>query len=653
MKNWAVSSSGLLVLALGLAIYALDLPLFRAISNQARDALIVQLAKPPQTDRIVIVDIDETSLRRLGQWPWPRHVLASLVDRLREAGASVVAFDVVFPEVDRSSPGIMLDDWRAYFNAPLELSGSDGIADSFDDVFAASLRQMPTILAVYGRFTHNEVDATAVTDDPLYRGYYIEKGAKDRHWLPQVSSVLTPVDRLYKAATSTGFINTAPDSDNIIRRTPLVFAYGPQRVYPSLSLEALRLFTGHAQYRIEYDDQGAEGVKYLGLRERLIPTDGHGRLVINYRSASFPRFSVTDVLDGRVAAERLQGSVVFIGTSAAGLNDLVGTPVQSEFPGVEVHATALDNMLAGDILREPRWAFTVNFLTTAVVGILLVLVIARARAAWSAMYTLIFAGTAVAASFVLAREFHLVLVPAESVVTLLAVYSVVTVVKYRQEENERKRIRSMFGTMVSSDVLNYLEKNPDSFSLAGRRMDCTVFFSDIVAFTPVAERMAPEQLSALLNAYMTPMTGIIMRHGGYVDKFNGDSIMAVWGVPFPSNDHAERACRAALEQIAKLAGLNPVLQERFGVTFNIRIGINTGTVTAGNMGSFDRFQYTVLGDTVNVASRLEGLGKAYGTNIIISESTRERLPADIRTRQIDHVTVAGKAKAVLVHELLT
>ena len=652
MKRWLVYVSGVIVLAAGLSLYTLDLSFLRAVSNQARDVLMFWLAKPPQTDRIAIVDIDEKSIRRLGQWPWSRHVLASLVDRLREAGASVVAFDVVFPEPDRTSPEVMLADWEKYFNAPLELVGGSGATGNFDQVFSGALRRTPTVLAVYGRFTGEPVEAGAVNDDPRYRGFYIEKGAPSRVYLPQVSSVLAPIDILYTGATSVGFINTAPDQDNIIRRTPLVFAYGPQRVYPSLSLEALRLFLGISQYRIKYDDEGVEGVEYIGLRDLQIPTDANGRLVINYRSASFPRYSVVDILDGSVGKAALDGRIVFVGTSAAGLNDLVGTPLQSEFPGVEVHATALDNVFAGDMLREPRWAFVANLIMTAVVTFLLIVIMDRARALWCAVFLVLFVAAAIGSAFLLARQFQLLLVPAEGVLTLIAVYSVITVVKYRQEESERKRTRSMFGTMVSSNVLDYLEKNPGSFSLAGRRMECTVFFSDIAGFTPIAERLEPEQLSALLNAYMTPMTEIIMRHGGYVDKFNGDAIMAVWGVPYPSNDHAERACRAALDQVATMKKLKPELEQRFGATIDIRIGINSGTVTAGNMGSDHRFQYTVLGDAVNIASRLEGVNKKYGTTILISESTRERLPAVIKTREIDHVVVTGKSKPVLVHELV-
>jgi len=652
LKRWPVYVSGLLVITSCLLVYGVDVSFFRAISNLARDALMVGLAKPPQTENVAIVDIDDRSIEKLGQWPWSRHVLASMVDRLGQAGAAVVAFDVVFPEPDRTSPDLMIEQWRTYFQSPLQLSGHAEPLENFDRIMSGAISRTPTVLAVYGRFSDEPVEASSVTHDPLYRGRYIEKGLASRSWLPQASSVLAPIDTLYQSAASVGFINTAPDRDMIIRSTPLVFAYGPQRVYPSLSLESLRLALGRQQFLIQYDDQGVEGVKHVRVGDFFIPTDAHGRMVVNYRSESFPRYSVIDVLEGRVGQDELGGRIIFVGTSAAGLNDLVGTPIRPEFPGVEVHATALDNILAGDMLQEPRWAFVANVLFMVVTGFFLVVIIASARAMWSAMYTLLLVGAAAGVAVWLVHQHQLLLIPAEGVFTLLAVYTVVTLVKYRQEESEKKKIRSMFGTMVSSDVLNYLETNPESFSLVGRRMECTMFFSDIAGFTPISERLPPEQLSALLNDYMTPMTDIIMRHGGFVDKFNGDMIMAVWGAPFESKSQAEKACRTAIEQLKTLDKLNIELRRKYDVQIDIRIGINTGTVTAGNMGSSNRFQYTVLGDSVNVASRLEGLNKKYGTRVIISESTREKLPADIRTRPLDEVLVPGKSKPVKVHELL-
>lgn len=651
MKQRAVYVSGLAVLAAGLALYLMDVRFIRAISNQSFDALLNLTAKPPQSGQVSIVDIDEASLDELGQWPWPRHVLASLIERLGEAGASVIAFDIVFAESDRSSPDEIIRHWQDFYGNPLALSGLPEGAGDFDRLFANALTRTNTILAAFMTLTDRPPAAGEITDDPLYRGRYLERGAPDRAWLPQASSILTPLENLYQAATSVGFINTTPDHDNIIRRTPLVFAYGPQRVYPSLSLEALRLQRGLSQFRIEYDDEGVAGVKSIGLREEEIPVDAHGRLTLRYRSKSFPSYPAINVLAGNLAPGQLRDHIVLIGTSAAGLKDLVATPLHAEFPGVEVHATAIDNIIAGDMLVEPRWAFFLNLFATALFSFILIVLIDRSRALWSLLFTLVFAGGGIAVAAFFLQMYNVVLLPAEGVLTLLAVYSVVTVIKYRQEEHGRRKIRKMFGTMVSGDVLRFMEENPASLSLAGRRTDCTIFFSDVVGFTTIAESMPPDQLSELLNAYMTPMTRIIMESGGYVDKFNGDAIMAVWGVPYTQPDHAARACRAALAQLAALEKLNPLLEQRFGLALAIRIGISSGEVTAGNMGSEDRFQYTVLGDAVNLAARLEGLNKIYGTGVLISDDTKRQLPAGLITRRIDRVAVVGKSKPVAVYEV--
>ena len=651
MKQGAVYVSGLAVLAAGLALHLLDARFVRAVSSQSFDALLNATAKPPQSGRVSIIDIDEASLDELGQWPWSRHVLASLVERLSEAGASVIAFDIVFAEPDRSSPGHMMTSWGDYYGVTLSLPDLPGDETDFDRIFARSLTMTNTVLACFASLSDQALPDGQALDDPLYRGRYLERGAPDRGWLPKASSILVPLDDLYQSATTVGFINTTPDHDSIMRRTPLVMAYGPQRIYPSLSLEALRLHLGLAQFRVEYDQEGVAGVKSIGLRDLEIPTDAHGRLCLNYRSQAFPNYSAAEVLAGKLKPGELKDQIVLIGTSAAGLKDLVATPLQAEFPGVEVHATAIDNILAGDMLVEPRWAFFLNFFATALFSLVLIVLIARSRALWSFLFTVIFAGGAIVAAACFLYVYHLVLLPAEGVLTLLAVYSVVTVIKYRQEENERKKIRKMFGNMVSGDVLRFMEENPDSLSLAGRRAECTMFFSDIVGFTTIAESMPPDQLSELLNAYMTPMTRIVMDSGGYVDKFNGDAIMAVWGVPYAQDDHAGRACRAALEQLKILTTLNPQLEQRFGQAIGIRIGISSGEVTAGNMGSQDRFQYTVLGDAVNLAARLEGLNKIYGTAILIAGETQRQLPVGIITRRIDRVAVVGKSRAVDVYEV--
>jgi adenylate cyclase len=430
-------------------------------------------------------------------------------------------------------------------------------------------------------------------------------------------------------------------------------AYGPNRLYPALSLEAVRQFRKAGNIRVRYDDHLGRGVEGVDVGGISLPTDANGCLVLNFRSVPFPAIPAWHVLANTAPTAALSNRVVLIGTSAAGLHDLKATPLAPDVPGIEVHATALDNMLAGDALREPRWMFHANLLTILVTGLALMVLVASARS-WLAFFAATgFVSLAIVTSAWALASHRLVVSPVGVIVCTVMVYTSMTVVKYWNEERERHRIRTMFGTMVSTDVLRLMEENPASFSLAGRKAEVTVFFSDIANFTNLAENLDPDVLTHLLNRYLTEMTDIIMARGGYVDKFYGDAIMAVWGAPYATPDHALQACLVALEQTDRLTELNRDLSAEFGCKLEIRIGINTGVVTAGNMGSANRFQYTVMGDTVNVASRLEAANRLCETCILIGEETLHRVSDRVESRLVGCVQIRGKAKPVCIHELLT
>lgn len=365
----------------------------------------------------------------------------------------------------------------------------------------------------------------------------------------------------------------------------------------------------------------------------------------------FPRVSVASWLAGE-SAFSFSNRIVFVGSSAAGLGDLVGTPMGPDVPGVEVHATALDNLLAGDPLRKPRWTLAAKVLTTFVVGLLLVFILARGRALGGLVWAVcaMMAG-AVTAWLLLERGGWLVS-PAEYMLTAALIYVAMTTVKYGIEESEKRRIRNVFGPMVSPEVLRYLEHNPDTAALNGRRVEATVFFSDITCFTALAERLPLERLTSWMNRYFTVMAEIIMEEGGYVEKFNGDAIMAVWGVPFPLEDHALQACRAALKQQQRLKPLQEEIRARLGVEFRVRMGVNTGVMTVGNMGSERRYQYTVMGDAVNVAARLQEANKEHGTTILIGEETWRRVRDHVICRPLGKLNLRGREQPLEVFELL-
>jgi len=493
--------------------------------------------------------------------------------------------------------------------------------------------------------------------DEHYRGCFYTKGpGRHNQYLCQASDITISIPILSKAAGNNGFINTDPDIDNIVRSTPLVWAYGPKRVYFSLALEAVRTDQNIGQIGIKYDQNG---IAALQLRERVIPTDAAGRLFVNYRTASqkkgfwrsVPWYSAEKVLSGEVGKECLSGKIVFIGTSATGLRDLRATPLASELAGVEIHATVADNILAGDMLIYPRWMFTVDMTVILAVGILLTLLIAKGRSWLSFLYMVLLILLAVFGSLALLRYWHIVFVPTWPIISILLIYIVLTMIRYWQEERQKRQVRAMFGTMVSQEVLRYLEDHPESLQLSGQKAETTIFFSDVAGFTAISENLKPERLTDLLNRYLSPMTTIIMNRKGYVDKYEGDAIMAEWGVPFPADDHAVQACLAAIEQQETLDVLRPLLRQQFGYEIYVRMGLNSGRVTAGNMGSNRRQQFTVMGDAVNQAARFEPVNKDYGSKIIIGKTTYDLAKNFIEVRLLDKIIVVGKTQSVQIYEL--
>ncbi len=650
MKKRSLLMVGLPALMASLLLVWFEPAPFAGLSRQAHDSLLRVLAVPPRAGAVTMVDIDDESLARHGQWPWSRRELRRFVDNLWRQGAAVVVFDIVFPEPDRTSPWVLESAWRQEFGPGVAISGIPGEALNHDTDFAGALARGRSVLGCYFNLGAG-IGSERVPADPLHRGRCFESGRPQRDRLPQGTSLIQSLPGLRASASAEASFNTLADRDNVIRRTPLLVAYGPNRLYPALALEAVRLFRRSGNIRVRYDDQlgrGVEGVDVGGIR---LPTDANGCLVLNFRSEPFPRVSAWQVLAGGNVAG-ISNRIILIGTSAAGLHDLKATPLAPDVPGIEVHGTAVDNILAGDALREPRWIFFLNLLAVTLTGLALIALVAYQRA-WLAFFTAAgFMALAVAVSFWALDAHRLVVSPVGVIVCTVLVYTSLTVVKYWNEERERHRLRTMFGTMVSPDVMRLMEEHPASFSLAGRKAEVTVLFSDIVNFTRIAENLDPEVLTHLTNRYLTEMTGIIMARGGYVDKFYGDAIMAVWGAPHAVADHAREACLAALEQKEKLVELNRELSAGFGCEIEIRIGINTGLVTAGNMGSRKRFQYTVMGDTVNVASRLEAANRSCGTGILIGQETWCRVKDDVEARQIGWVHVRSKSKPVLVHELL-
>jgi len=651
--------AGLALTGLSLAMYLHPPALLRPFMALSCDVMIRRAAEEPKSGRVAIVDIDSPSLERIGQWPWPRHRLAVLVRQLARSAAAVVAFDVIFAEKDRLSPHSVTEDMKRYFDADVSWGGMSTNLMDFDRMFVRELREVPSIL---GCLLHPSLEHTAASDEtcPGFRSRVFMRGKGDPvPWMQQARGVDLSLPFI-EERLSIGAVNALADADLVVRRAPMVWALG-DRVYPALSLEALRLYAGREQSRVDYDERG--GLARVVVGDLSFPVDRCGSAVINFRRivegrpgsgfvCSFPTHCAADVIDGKVPKEAFAGKIVLVGTSVPGLRDLRATPMTPVFSGVEVHATIIDNVLAGDVLFEPGTLVAVHAVLIGLVGCLLTVLLHRSSA-WIGLCVAL--GTillSVGAGFALLVAKHVVFDPSWLVITVVIEYPLLTVIRFWETERQRRIVRSMFATMVSPKVLHYLESNPDSFSLTGRKVDASVLFSDIKGFTAISETLPPDRLSTLLNKYLSPMTTIILERDGYVDKYRGDAIMAEWGVPYPLKNHAVQACFSALEQQARLAELRPFLREEFGCDVYVRMGINSGEMTAGHMGSDQHFDYTVLGDAVNLASRLEPVNRDYGTEIIIGGDTFERARDEIEARLLDRIVVKGKSHPVHVYELL-
>lgn len=656
------------VIVVGIGLTALCMYLFisgpvfvRDISNKYYDVQIRRTQKPAKTDRVAILDLDEASLAKHGQWPWPRYLVAEMTQKALDAGVSVIAFDIVFAEKDRTSPAAIKAGIRERFDLNVDFQGLPPELEDYDRLFADALKKGKTILGCYMRPIDNPVTNLDLQVDPYYQSSAILYGKAPESCLYEnieAADAMTIAIPEISGSGQTAFFNARPDPDNIVRSNPLVWGMGTNRVYLGLSLKALHMDMG-GNCVIRYDEQGVLSIR---VGDRVIPTDNYGHLMINFREVeedkesgsfhTFPTYSVAKLLEGKVGQAELTNKIVFVGTSAAGLQDIRATPLTQFFPGVEVHATIVDNVLSGDMLYKPTAMILGELAAIILMGIFLSIFISRGKSWLSFVVSVVIIVAADRLSLALLERYHVVFVPAWVILSVIIIYPVLTTIKFWQEELQKKRVRHMFGTMVSKDVLHYLENNPGSFSLSGQRAEATMFFSDVAGFTTISEKLEPGELSDLLNRYLSPMTDIIMARRGYVDKYEGDAIMAEWGVPFAMPDHATQACLSALEQQEKLAELRPALREEFGHEINVRMGLNSGTVTAGNMGSDKRFSYTVMGDAVNQAARFEPANKTYDTLIMMGETTYLEAKDSIEARLLDKIVVKGKTKPISIYELL-
>ena len=597
---------------------------------------------------VAIIDIDDESLAEIGQWPWPRTTFAALTRRAMQAGAAVVAFDIVFAEPDRLSPNMMAADHPTLpdrIRLVLELLPSNDVL--LAEAFRASR-------VVVGQTSTRQSELRPGAQSGVLQVPYAIRGPDPSGSIPSYPELIENLPQLEAAATGRAVFTVKPDPDGIYRRVPsVVRAAGEYRL--SLPLEALRVATGGNAFLIRSNDQGLEGIGLKGIQVR---TELDGTIWNNFTPSSPARFiSAADLLNDRVPRERLAGKILFVGTSAIGLEDFRATPLGVPMPGVEIHAQILENILTDRLLKRP--AETTGMELSAIVLLPLLLILLAPRLSASAMIggTLVLALGFAGLSYFMFLEHRLLVDPTFPVLAIILTAMLLSSVKYINEELQRRQIRNAFGQYVSPELVTELADNPEKLALGGERRELTIMFMDVRGFTAISEtfRDDPGGLTRLMNRFLTLLSEEILATGGTIDKYMGDAIMAFWNAPTEEPAHARQASTAALAMLRAIDRFN-TSDRRENETgwpqIDIGIGLNTGSCTVGNMGSDRRFDYSALGDPVNLASRLEGQTKSYGVSIIIGNETHAAIAEAFATLELDLIRVKGKQVAERIHALV-
>ncbi|MEX2616426.1 MAG: adenylate/guanylate cyclase domain-containing protein [Alphaproteobacteria bacterium] len=613
-------------------------------------------AKPRAWDpdlKVRIVNIDEESLAAHGQWPWPRARMARLVDSLHAYGARAIAFDVIFAEPDRTSLANVFDGLRRDvpgYTPPLDPEAIAAQPDN-DTILATAVGRIPTVMALSVEETESPNGSRALANLPRVN---FER-RKDQRYLSYFPGAISALPILQEQAASNASIDPRVDADGITRRAALLYKVG-KRTVPSLAAALVLAAKGGGITALTRQP----GLRAVAIGDTEIPTDRYGQMRL-YDIGSKPgRYvSAADVLSRSLPDEALKDAIAIIGTGAEGLHDLRLTPLDQWVPGMETHAQFTEQILSRDFLERPDWGREAEFAVTLAVGLLLLLAVGLGRT-WPPPWIIAVVASGALGLFAwFAFAGHRMLfdpvLPAATLLSAAALDRFLLVLELRRE---RSAVRSAFGHYVAPAIVELLAENPDRLTLGGERRNMTFLFCDIRGFTAISERFGqnPEGLTQLINRFLTPMSNEILNRGGTIDKYMGDCIMAFWNAPLDDPVHAAHACQSALAMQDALKALNERLsntaaENEAPITIRAGVGLNTGNCIVGNMGSEQRFDYSVLGDAVNLSSRLEGQSKTYGVDILIGEDTRAAAP-EFAALELDMIAVKGRAAAVHVHALL-
>jgi len=606
--------------------------------------------RPQEIRPVVIVDIDEASLKAIGQWPWPRTTVGDLVTQITQLGAVAIGFDIIFPEPDRMSPAIAE---RSFRGIDAETRAKLDSLPSNDEALAEAIRHSKVVVGQAGAASP---EVRTAADAALQTGFAV-RGPDARPFLVTFAGLLRNVPVIEQAAAGRGLFSIDPESDGIIRRVPVIMT-AQGNLVPSLSMEMLRVVTGSSAILVRVDQAGVQSVAVPGLE---VPTDRNGQFWVHFNHHDPERYvSAKDVLQGNVPPDRLAGKLVLIGTSAIGLLDLKTTPLDAAIPGVEVHAQILESVLSKSSLVNPNYAIGAELALAVLFGLAIIV----AAPMLPASIVIVLGGCLIAGliglSLYLFVEHNLLIDFTYPLISSWLIYLVLTFVNYFREQKQRRQIRSAFGYYLSPHMVEQLARSPEKLVLGGEERRMTILFSDVRGFTTISEHYKddPQGLTRLMNRFLTPLTNAIIERKGTIDKYIGDAIMAFWNAPVDDDEQEANACEAALEMLTRAETLNGELKREAetngGMYMPLRIGIglNTGPCVVGNMGSDFRFNYSVLGDTVNLASRLEGRTKDYRIPVVIGSRTAEGAKQKFAVMEIDLIMVKGKKQPEAVFTVL-
>jgi adenylate cyclase len=704
----------ILIFIIVITIYNLEdrdmfkaLRIFKAIEQKSLDVRFQIRGKRDPGDEIVIVAIDENSIKKLGRYPWPRRYIAEFVDKITEAKARLLALDVIYSEAQNVDILKTLDTLtREYNESPLWKDLPEGtekdkllsalhkkrkrfdedtrlkeafkraVVDNGMDIISAiefveeaerktsgfagkevsitgkellkESAYFPVLIGVGKRTKEKSPDSNQLTVLTSKNRKEIMNNLLERYRPKRAIGVLNMIDPFAEWVTYQGFVDTNVDYSGIVRSEYMAIQFGNE-FYPPLGVQAARVFKG-----LEYGDLKLLLTEKLIFKDTEVPIDSWNRMMINYcgPESTFKYFSFCDVIEGKVPPDTFNNKIVFLGATASGLGDFIANPFSSQTPGVEKHATVTENILHEKFLVRGKWEVFHDVMSILCISLALGIFLPLLPSIWGgvASVSLWFGyNYYVYIKFVNDGTWLNVVYPS---ITVIVCFSAIIMYRFMSEEKMRKGVRSAFENFMDPKVVHEILKKPDEIKLGGEEREVTVYFSDIEKFSSISEKLQPAELIELLNEYLSEMTDIILDHGGFLDKYIGDAIVAAFGTPLEQPDHAVKACLATIDNQKRLCELNAKFKEEGRLQIKARIGLNSGRVLVGNVGSTNRLSYTVIGDEVNLGARLEAANKYYGTYTMISERTYELARDHIEARELDMIRVVGKEKPVKVYELI-